>query len=196
MLRKSERDQPVVLGPHDPTWVTQFDEEAAKIRSILGGHCHSIYHIGSTAILNIYAKPIIDILIEVDDLFAIEQFNPAFEALGYLCMGEYGIPGRRFFWKGPIKRTHHIHLFEKGNSEIIRHLAFRDYLLAHPDVARAYSWIKRTLAEQFPTDREAYVQGKESFIRMIDYQANAVKPDRLSATDAVVLKNIIRAGRN
>jgi len=88
----------------------------------------------SVTTFNIYAKPVIDMLVTVNDLSSVDALNPLFEALGYDCKGEFGIPGRRFYQKRKIKRTHHIHLFEQGNSEIKRHLAFRNYIadLAKP----------------------------------------------------------------
>ncbi|GJM06887.1 MAG: hypothetical protein DHS20C10_06210 [marine bacterium B5-7] len=102
-------------------------------------------------------------------------------------MEEYGIPGCRYYWKSPEKHSCHIHLFAQGNPEIRRYLAFRDYLIAHPETAQAYSYIKRNLAKQFPTDIEAYVNGKESFTRAVDYRSNAARSDQLKANDSVVL---------
>ena len=62
-------------------------------------------------------------------------------------------------------RTHHVHIFEQGSPERDRHLAFRDYMIAHPDAAQQYSHLKRSLAAKYPEDRESYVDGKDSFIR-------------------------------
>lgn len=187
MINKSEKIRKVELVAHDPTWVQQFEQEAEKIKFILADNVHAVHHIGSTAIAGIYAKPIIDFLVVVNDLAEIDELNPQFESLGYTCMGEYGISGRRFYWKTPTKHSHHIHLFEKGNTEIKRHLAFRDYLCAHADMAQGYSWIKRCLAAQFPHDIEAYVQGKSSFIETIDYFSGAPRGLQLQAEDNIQL---------
>lgn len=129
----------------------------------------------------------IDCLVVVNDLNAIDDMNPAFEKQSYCCMGEFGMPGRRYYRKGKTTRTHHIHLFEQGHPDIARHLAFRDYLNKHPDIASGYSWIKRCLAKQFPTDINAYMHGKDSFIRMIDYQTGNAIEEQLSATDEIVI---------
>ena len=187
VISDPERLRKVELVPHDPLWSSQFATESEKISAILGDHCRGIFHIGSTAIPNIYAKPIIDILVLVDDLSIIDSFDTQFETLAYHCMGEYGIPGRRYYWKGQQPRSHHIHLFEQHDPEAIRHLGFKDHLLTHPDAAQGYSWIKRCLAKQFADDIEAYINGKASFIQMIDYRAGTAKPQQLNASDHIQL---------
>ncbi len=177
----------IKLVPYDPSWPFKYALEAAKIQQILGSNCVRIHHIGSTAIPGIYAKPIIDIFPVVDNLNAVDQCNADFEQLGYICRGEYGYPGRRYFKKIAKEQSFHIHAFQTGDTEIERHLAFKERLTTHPDEAASYSWIKRCLAEQFPFDRQQYTDGKDSFIRMINYRAGVVKPDQLEAQDNIVL---------
>lgn len=184
----NEKIRFVELLPYDPAWQQMFAEAASEIKTILQENCLHIHHIGSTAIPNIYAKPIIDLLPVVKDLQLIDALNAKFEALGYVCMGEYGIPGRRFYWKSKHKRTHHIHLFEQGSTEVSRHVAFKDFMLAHTDYAQAYSQIKRNLAEVFPDDIENYVNGKASFVQMIDYKTGYAKPLQLKAKDNIVIE--------
>ena len=181
----SQTQRQVQLSPFQTDWANQFTQEAKQIRSLLGGLCLNIEHIGSTAIPSIYAKPIIDILVSVTQIDAIDQYNDHFMALGYTPRGEYGIKNRRFFNKGEPQRSHHLHIFQDGNREINRHLAFRDTLRAQPNTAQAYSIIKRCLAEQFSYDINHYVNGKESFIRMIDYQSQHAQDDQLAADDKI-----------
>lgn len=187
MINESEKIKHVELVPYDSNWPMQFEQEAQKIKLILGRNAESVHHIGSTAIPGIYAKPLIDILVVVESLTKADALNSEFTNLGYRCMGEYGIQGRRYYWKSATKRTHHIHLFVKGHSEIKRYLAFRDYIREHPDMAQGYSWVKRCLARQFFNNIEAYVNGKESFIRAIDYFAGAPTQDQLRAQDNLQL---------
>ena len=78
-------------------WSREFEAEAERIKEILGDEAIEIYHIGSTSVEGLSAKPIIDIMPVVKDISRIDKLNPAFEALGYECMGEFGIPGRRYF---------------------------------------------------------------------------------------------------
>lgn len=164
----------VEVVPHNPEWRSQFTSEATQIKTVLGTTLLAIHHIGSTAIPGIYAKPIIDLLGVVTDLAALDSHTASLEGLGYEAMGEFGIPGRRYFRKYHANgdRSHHLHLFQQGSPEITRHLAFRDYLIHHPDDARAYSQLKRTLAQQHPHNIEAYMDGKDSLIRAIDAKAS------------------------
>jgi len=165
----------VVVEPHNPRWVDVFDIESKMVAQALGSNVVSIHHIGSTAIPAIYAKPIIDMLIEVTDSDDVDAHNPAMEALGYEAMGEFGIPGRRYFRKDNEAgfRTHQIHTFKAGSPEVNRHLAFRDFMLEHPEWAREYSDLKRKLAEAHSDDIERYMDGKDAFIKEIDIKAAA-----------------------
>lgn len=160
----------VVVVPHDPRWADQFSVEAAKVSRALGDNVVAVHHIGSTAVPTIYAKPILDLLVEVRDVAAIDPQNSAMESLGYEPRGEFGIPGRRFFRKDDARgiRTHHVHAFDAGTPQVTRHLAFRDFLLAHPDWAERYSNLKRQLAATCHGDIEAYMDGKDSLIQEMD----------------------------
>jgi GrpB-like predicted nucleotidyltransferase (UPF0157 family) len=95
------------------------------------------------------------------------------ESLGYHPMGEFGIPGRRYFRRlTPAgDRTHHVHAFQQGSPHIPRHLAFRDYLRAHPAVATEYGELKQRLAQAHPQDLEAYMAGKDPFIKQTETKA-------------------------
>ncbi len=131
---------------------------------------------GSTAIPGIKAKPIVDLLVEVDDIQAIDAYDERMISLGYLPKGEYGIPGRRFFIKGDEDvRTHNIHVYQAGNPEISRHLEFRDFLRVHEVEAQAYSLLKEELARKYPQDMDSYVNGKTEFIRDIEQKSRAGK---------------------
>ncbi|MCA9085844.1 MAG: GrpB family protein, partial [Planctomycetaceae bacterium] len=70
------------------------------------------------------------------------------------------------------KRTHHVHVFAQGSEQITRHLAFRDFMNAHPDWAARYSDLKRDLVAQFPDSIERYMDGKDAFIKAIDRLAD------------------------
>lgn len=155
---------------YDPRWPLLYAQEAARIREILGDNLWEIHHIGSTSVANLAAKPVIDILAVVRCLQRVDI--AAFEALGYESMGEYGLPGRRFFRKGGQARTHHIHLYARASQgEIRRHLALPAYLRAHPDAALAYGALKRDLAERYCEDIDAYCAGKDAFVKELERRA-------------------------
>jgi len=164
----------ITVVPYDPCWPQRFQREADRLAAIFGAQVVAIHHIGSTAIPHIHAKPIIDLLVAVQDVNRIDAFDAEMTRRGYLPRGTFGIPGRRFFIKGSEKaRTHHIHVFGHGHPAIARHLNFRDYLIAHPQQAQAYSRLKQRLARQFPHDIEGYMAGKDAFIQSINRQARA-----------------------
>src|SRR5699024_7933036 len=127
-----------------------------------------IHHIGSTSVVGLMAKPIIDIMPVVRDINRIDDFNAAMMAIGYEPKGENGLPGRRFFRKGGDKRTHHLHFYAIGDSYIKRHLAFRNYLRSHPDAVKEYGNLKKELSQCFPNEIEAYINGKEQLVSEIE----------------------------
>lgn len=155
-----------------PEWDTMFKVESKKIKKILGKNCVGVYHIGSTSVKGLPAKPIIDIMPVVKDISLVDAHNGEFEALGYECRGEFGILGRRFFAKGGDNRTHHIHIFEQSNQpDIHRHIAVRDYLNAHSDTAAEYAALKKKLAAEFPFDNDGYCDGKEEYMKSLEEKA-------------------------
>ena len=169
---------------HDPAWLVKFEIEAERIADALGEVLAHTHHIGSTAIPQTKAKPVIDILLEVVSVEVLDQKVPMLEALGYESMGEFGIPGRRYFRRDDLQgtRTHQVHAFEAGVPDVVRHLAFRDYMRAHPLLAAEYGKLKEGLADAHRHDRTAYVQGKDAFVK--EHQRRALL---WASSDVVVL---------
>jgi GrpB-like predicted nucleotidyltransferase (UPF0157 family) len=161
--------QPLVV-PHDPRWPQAFAREARAILGALGEGRITLDHIGSTAIPGILAKPIIDMLGEVAEPDLIDWQTPALEGLGYQAMGEFGIAGRRYFRKhdGNGQRSHHLHVFATGSPHIERHIAFRDYLRAHPDRATAYSRLKAAVTARDGLSMDDYMDAKAPFIAEVE----------------------------
>ena len=164
----------VEVVPHNPQWRSIFEIESQYIANALGENAIAIHHMGSTSIETIYAKPIIDILVEVQNLLEVDRRNLEMESLNYQVMGEFGIKDRRFFLKDDRAglRTHHVHIFEVNSAQVKRHLAFRDYLLSHPEAAQEYSDLKRKLAAEYPNNIAEYQARKAEFIKDIDRQAS------------------------
>ncbi len=108
----------VIVVPANPAWPAVFEQAAKEVTPLLGCNLLALHHIGSTSIPGIYAKPIIDMLPVVADIDAVDQCNDALAQLGYVAKGEFGIPGRRFFYRNDVagERTHHIHAFAANSS--------------------------------------------------------------------------------
>ncbi|MGG1658403.1 GrpB family protein [Brevibacillus sp. NRS-1366] len=162
----------VVVTEYNEKWKQLFIEESQKIKDIFVNELIDIHHIGSTSVPGLKAKPIIDIMPVVKDIEKIDSFNDQMTALGYECMGELGMKGRRYFRKGGDNRTHQVHVFQVNNAEDInRHLAVRDYLRTHFSEADQYGSLKENLAKQFPKDIEAYMDGKDAFVKELESKA-------------------------
>lgn len=162
-----------VIVPHDPAWKAAALAEVSAIHAALGDVPLTLHHIGSTAIPGCHAKPILDLLGEVADPGVVRR--GALEGLGYEALGAYGIPGRLYFRKsvGAGRRSHHLHVFQTGSPHAERHLAFRDYLIAHPEVVAAYSALKLRLVRVQGATHASYMDGKDAFVRTTERAALA-----------------------
>ena len=163
----------IQVVPYDSAWPQQFKCEAENLSRALSNISCNIEHIGSTSVPGLAAKPIIDILISVNcfKVFDLQQSNLV--SLGYEAKGEFGIAGRRYFQKGGNQRTHHVHVYQKGNEHVIRHIAFRDYLIANTDIAVAYQKVKLSAVQLCNNDSEQYQALKNDFIR--HHQSKALR---------------------
>ena len=163
-----------IIADYDPSWPQKYREEEKRLKQILGENCMAMYHIGSTSVPGLAAKPILDILPVVKSLEKVDEAAAEFEKIGYEYLGEFGIQGRRYLRKGGEERTHQIHMFQVDDMKNIeRHLAFRDYLRSHAREREAYAQLKRSLAQKFPYDIDGYCDGKDSFVKEMETQALA-----------------------
>jgi GrpB-like predicted nucleotidyltransferase (UPF0157 family) len=173
--------EPVEIVEYDPAWPSVFARERRCLVACLpAGVVARIEHFGSTAIPGMAGKPIVDMLVEVTDLATVrEEVAPLLESLGYEyfwrpTFGDDGEPFYAWFIKrdpATGRRTHHIHMVEHSFTAHWDRLLFRDYLIAHPDIAAGYGELKRALAAAPWTDRVAYTAAKGDFIRRITENA-------------------------
>jgi GrpB-like predicted nucleotidyltransferase (UPF0157 family) len=162
----------VTIVPYDPTWTLMFEREKNHLLTCLPNDLiRRIEHFGSTAIPNMSAKPIVDLLVEVASLEETKQrIAPILEAQGYdyfwrPTSGDDTPPFYAWFIRRDSKgrRTHHIHMVEREHEHWER-LLFRDYLIENPGIAKEYEVLKLSLADKYPNDRVAYTKGKTEFI--------------------------------
>lgn len=160
---------PIKLVPYNRKWKNWAKEEKEKLQNLLAIFSHRIHihHIGSTAIPGIYAKPIVDILIEVDYLHDWNNIKEILESEGYICMSISS--SRMSFNKGYTpdgyaERVFHIHIHRSGdNDEVV----FRDFLIRNPCIAKEYEQLKLSLLPRFTHDRDGYTEAKTEFISKI-----------------------------
>ena len=155
---------------YDHSWPAIYELERERITAVLRNEIVTTHHIGSTSIPGMSAKPIIDLLLEVKEITKIDDYNSEMIELGYEPRGELGLPGRRYFSREEPNdvRTHHIHAYQSDNIELERHLAFRDFMIAHPADAKIYAELKIVLARRFQWDVDGYISGKHLYMERME----------------------------
>lgn len=162
----------VELQPHNEIWKQQFNELRSEFINGLDSLILAVEHVGSTSIEGISAKPILDIDIVINDVSLFPQVCARLEKMGYIYQGNQGIEGREAFKINANELLnintppHHLYVCSLDSKELKRHLAFRDYLRQHPDEAKEYEVLKKSLAATVNT-REEYTEGKTEFVESI-----------------------------
>jgi GrpB-like predicted nucleotidyltransferase (UPF0157 family) len=156
---------PIEVVDYDRDWPRQYAAERDRIDAAIGDVTLAIEHVGGTAVPGLPAKPVIDLMVGVED---IERAGPAVAGLinlgyEYIPELESQLPDRRYFRRG-TPETHHVHMVPVSSDYWAEHLLFRDYLRSHPQAAEEYGKLKRGLAGRHRLDRDAYRAGKVPFI--------------------------------
>ena len=151
------------LSPYRDEWPVLFEAEKKIIEAEIRDHITDIQHVGSTAIVGMQAKPILDIAIAVEDFEKARVCIDLLTDLGYTFKGENGIPRRHYFQKGE-PCTHHIHMVEETSEEWGKMIVFRDYLRSNGNTAVAYGRLKADLLERMAGERKSYQAAKGAFI--------------------------------
>ena len=153
------------LEKYNSQWVLQFSIEAAKLRQVFGEKARAIHHIGSTAVPGLSGKPTIDILVLIDDLSEVENFESPMQKLGYTNLGEYVTSDSRLFAKEKNNtRLYNTHVFEEKHPDVQEMLQLRDYLRVHHQEMEAYSKLKEKLYAKYPTDYASYRKTKDEYM--------------------------------
>lgn len=157
---------PIFLVPHNEQWVTYYNEMKNFLYNNLAGYrIQRISHIGSTAIKNIWAKNIIDILIEIDSDENMENVSKVIEQNGFIRMSSDTNRvsfNRGYTENGFEEKVYHLHLRHVGDND---ELYFRDYLNEHSQIAKEYEQLKLDLWKQYEHNRDAYTKAKSDFIK-------------------------------
>ncbi len=170
---------PILLVAHDDRWDLFYSEVESALKSILS-ECpiERISHIGSTAISGIWAKNIIDVLVEVSKDSDIESTAKVIENSEFIRMSTAANRisfNRGYTAKGFADKVYHVHLRYAGDND---ELYFRDYLNEHKQIAKEYEALKLRLWKQFEHDRDAYTNAKTAFVNKWTYEAKNVYKGR------------------
>lgn len=169
---------PVSLTEHNDRWPAWYREEYERLSLSLSGSKARINHIGSTAIENIWAKPIIDILVEIPLEYDINQAKELIVQNGYTCMAEAAQKisfNKGYTENGFAEKVFHLHLRYWGDND---ELYFRDYMIDHPMTAKAYEKLKLLLWKSYEHDRDGYTNAKHKFISKYTQKAKQQYRDR------------------
>lgn len=168
----------IIVEPYNPKWVEEFEKIKNEILPVIGDDIISFEHVGSTSVEGLWAKPVIDIDVIIDDgklPIVIEKIA----AIGYCHRGDLGIIGREAFGYTEEEKSHlmkhHLYVCHKDNAELHRHIAFRDFLRKNPEYCEKYSNIKIEMAKKFPHDIDNYILGKQPIIMEI-YKLCGINP--------------------
>jgi GrpB-like predicted nucleotidyltransferase (UPF0157 family) len=163
--------QATLVRPYDPMWPAWFETLKTRLELALRDVPHAVEHVGSTAVPGMVAKPIIDMDVVVERAdFA--RTRDALGRLGYTHQGDIGIPDREAFDLADphLKASlppHHLYVCIQGTPELLKHVAFRDFMRTHAEWVRALSAHKLDLCERHANDRQAYIDGKSNMVQEI-----------------------------
>ena len=175
---------PIFLREYQDEWKDWYAEERLRLLSFLSANqLVRISHIGSTSVETIWAKPIVDILLEIPKETDMTVTRDLLLQNGYLLMSES--QGRMSFNKGYTpsgfaERVFHLHLRYEGDHD---ELYFRDYLQEHPAVAEDYEKLKLSLWKQYEHNRDAYTEAKTDFIKNYTEEAKKLYGRRYERED-------------
>ena len=178
---RQSRIYPIILCEYNPAWVVWFTEEKANLERLIGvENIVRISHFGSTSVPGLTAKPTVDILLEIDESINTDKLMSALAKPEYICLNPPDMPTpppHLMFLKGYMpdgfaKKVYHIHVRYLGDPD---EFYFRDYLIAHPEVAAEYASLKRRLFRDYEHDRDGYTAAKTAFIRNVTEKAKQEK---------------------
>lgn len=154
---------PIEVQAYNEQWPVQFQKIKHNLQKHIKGSYLSIEHVGSTSVPGLYAKPKIDIDIIVKNNLEKPAIILDLNSIGYDHIGDMGITGREAF-RYARSADHNLYLIEEINIAWLNHRYLRDYLREHENVRTTYSELKLSLAQKFPDDIDAYIDGKTAFI--------------------------------
>lgn len=168
---------PVLLTEHKPYWKVWYSKEEDVLKTALSP-VKRISHIGSTAIASIWAKPIIDILVEIPKEYDLSYYKNLIENTGYICMSQSSDRisfNKGYTENGFAEKIFHLHLRLSGDND---ELYFRDLLIEYPNIARQYQELKFILWKKYEYNRDKYTNGKTEFVEKYTQKARRNYVDR------------------
>lgn len=161
------------IRPYDPAWATRAADLVERLSRMFGADAVRIDHVGSTSVPGMGARPIIDIQLSVRDVYDTRSYDARLRTLGYryFWFPELPVDDYLVYDNADGTNTEHIAVCEAGSLQEFRHLAFRDFLCAHPWAAQEYEQVKREAATSAVGVREAYAAAKRDCVQRLEREA-------------------------
>lgn len=160
----------MIIVPYDNSWKNQFENIKITLSKIFCDFAIDIQHFGSTSIIGMSAKPIIDVMVIVTDINKVDTLNGKMREMGYIPKGENGVSGRRYFQMfdmDGINHTQHIHCYEKENQNAINDLMFKEYLNIDKEAFEEYKAIKLEASQKYRFSPLEYTEYKSACVNAI-----------------------------
>ncbi len=172
MNQSAYKDRKYDVVPYDQNWPNEFESAATKIQSVFNDDATDIQHIGSTAVPGMDGKPVIDILVIVNDIAVADIHRAEMEAIGYTYVGEFVLPGSILFRKmdGTIVLSN-VHIFPQQHPHVQEMLRLRDYLRSNPGEVKDYSQLKQNLYAKYKNDYAQYRKYKDEYMETLKQRA-------------------------
>mgnify|MGYP001141974303 CR=1 FL=1 len=176
-MRTNQGYSKIIVVPYDEKWTENFNAIKSEIEKALGDLIIGIEHVGSTSVVGLSAKPIIDLDVIIPDYSFLDQVINKLNEIGYKYKGDLGVKEREaFFYEGkPHLQNHNLYVCPQNSRELKRHITFRNYLRDHPDAVKKYSEIKMEGSKLYPYDIDKYLDHKSAFIHDIYVKCNLEK---------------------
>jgi GrpB-like predicted nucleotidyltransferase (UPF0157 family) len=167
-------DEPVSVSPHQPSWPAQFAAEHRRIGAALHVDPADLEHIGSTAVPDLAAKPIVDLMLGINSYPPSPALVQEIERLGYEPLGEAGVPGRLYFRLRSATHAN-LHVVRKGSAHWVNNLALREHLRTHASARERYAQAKLAAIAAGATSLLAYSAAKAKVLSSLLQEALATQ---------------------
>jgi len=172
MNQSAYKDRKYDVVPYDRNWPNEFESAAAKIKTVFNDDATDIQHIGSTAVPGMDGKPVIDILVIVNNIAVADTHRVEMEAIGYTYAGEFVLPGSVLFRKmNGTTVLSNVHIFPQQHPHVQEMLRLRDYLRGNPGEVKDYSQLKQKLYEKYKNDYAQYRKYKDEYMETLKQRA-------------------------
>ena len=169
---------PVLIIDYDNRWPVIYEDEKQRILTVAGHKINGIDHIGSTSVVGLGAKPIIDTMAGVSSSCVADELLPLLREIGYTDVSRQSGHSEWYYCLSKVingqeawLQKFHLHLMKFRSETWKRHILFRDFLRNHSKTVQKYDKMKRMLAAKYGVDRESYTNAKTEFIASVINQA-------------------------